>query len=168
MITQNELKETMKNDHNTGKFTWLVANSSKIKIGDRAGSLNSIGYRRIKINGKDYLEHRLVWLYHYGYLPTKHLDHINGIRDDNRIDNLREATSAENHQNRSKSKNNTSGFMGVTWAKHANKWQSRICKGGKNHHLGYYDTPEEAHAAYVKTKAELHTFNPTIRTEHYV
>ena len=161
-MTQDEVKEIFSNDASTGEFTWLVANSTKIKIGDRAGSVHKAsGYRVIRVNGKLYKEHRLAWLYHYGYMPTKQLDHINGDRSDNRITNLREATNAENHQNLGKNKNNTSGFTGVTDC--GNKWRAYIHKDGKKHHLGYHITREDAHAAHLKAKSELHTFQPTLR-----
>jgi hypothetical protein len=162
-MTQDEVKQILNNDSATGEFTWLVPRGTKIKIGDRAGNLRPDGYRRIYVDGKGHLEHRLVWLYYYGYLPTKPLDHINGIRNDNRIDNLREACHAENGQNMGKNKNNTSGFTGVTFHKPTGKWMAHIAKNGKKYHLGLFYTPEEAHDAYLKAKANLHTFQPTLR-----
>jgi hypothetical protein len=132
--------------------------------GDIAGSISkTTGYRQIQINKKCYKEHRLAWLYVHGTLPTNHIDHINGNKHDNRIDNLREATHSENHQNRCTQHNNTSGFTGVVWHKRENKWQSRISIDGVRVQLGYFNTPYEAHLAYLKAKAELHTFNPTPR-----
>lgn len=162
-MTQDEVKQIFSNDATTGEFTWLVSTSNRIKVGDRAGNLSKTGYRQIQINNKRYYEHRLAWLYHYGYLPTKQIDHKNGDPTDNRIDNLREATDAENKQNLVKYKNNSSGFMGVTFHKESGKWLARINKGGKAYRLGLFNTPEEAHDAYLKAKANLHTFQPTLR-----
>jgi hypothetical protein len=166
MITQNELKQMLDYDPITGQFTWAVPNegATSVKIGKIAGHTNKIsGYHQICVNGKLYQSHRLAWLYVYGSFPSKNIDHINGVRDDNRIDNLREANYIENGQNRSINKNNTSGFIGVSYHKKQCKWTSRITFNYKIMNLGYFDTAEEAHQAYVKAKSELHTFNPTIR-----
>jgi len=162
-MTQEELKQFLFYSDIISRFTWLVSTNKRIKIGDIAGCDRGDGYRQMKINGNKYLEHRLVWLYHYGYMPTKGIDHINGDKSDNRIANLREATDSQNSQNRGIHKNNKTGFMGVTFHKPSGKWAAGIMKNGKKYHLGYYDTPEEARDAYLKAKSELHTFNPTQR-----
>jgi len=164
MINQ-QIKEILHYSSDTGKITWLISpKHTTIKVGDRAGCFNkTTGYRSIRVNGKLYQEHRLAWLLHYGYLPAKDIDHRNGIKTDNRIDNLREATDAENQQNRGKRKDNSSGYTGVSFHKPTGKWLSQIAKNGKKYNLGYYDTPELAHEAYLKAKAELHTFQPEPR-----
>ena len=162
-MTQDELKSILLYCLITGHFTWLKTNSKKMKIGDRAGCIRIDGYRSIKINGKTYLEHRLVWLFHHGYFPSKDIDHINGDKTDNRICNLREATPAENGQNFGKFKNNTTGFTGASFHKRTGKWQAQISKNGKAIHLGLFNTPEEAHDVYLKAKANLHTFQPVPR-----
>jgi hypothetical protein len=162
-VTQDELKQILFYCAITGHFTWLVSTARRIKIGDRAGTPNEKGYIIIQINGKLYRAHRLAWLYVHGYLPTKQIDHKNGIKDDNRIDNLREATNSENHQNKGKRKDNTSGFTGVTFHKPTGKWLAQIGIGGKKHFLGLFNTREEARDAYLKAKSELHTFNPIPR-----
>jgi hypothetical protein len=163
-MTQDELNNILDYNPTKDEFTWLISTNRRIKIGDRAGCIDkSKGYRHIRINGKDYLEHRLVWLWYNGYLPTKDIDHINGIKDDNRICNLREATPAENGQNFGKFKNNTTGFTGASFHKRTGKWQAQISKNGKAIHLGLFNTPEEAHDVYLKAKANLHTFQPVPR-----
>jgi hypothetical protein len=161
-LTQQYLSEILDYNPVTGVFTWKVSRGSN-KAGNRAGSSHSRGYRVIRINGKNYKEHRLAWLYYYGYMPTKQLDHRSGVKDDNRIDNLREASNAENQQNLGKNINNTSGFTGVTYDKRSGKWMARIKKDGKRIFLGSFNTPELAYAAYLKAKSELHTFNPIPR-----
>ena len=162
-MTQDELKQILFYCAITGHFTWLVSNSNSVTVGTRAGTPKKPGYRQVKINNKRYYEHRLAWLYHYGYLPTKQIDHINGDRSDNRITNLREATPAENSQNKGKNKTNTSGYTGVSLDKVSGKLRAQIQKDGKKIFLGLFNTPEEGHEAYLKAKAKLHTFQPTLR-----
>lgn len=158
-MTQDELKTKLSYDPTSGMFYWVSGVPSTM-IGKRAGTTDISGYRRIGINNKTYLEHRLVWLYAHGYFPTHCIDHINGVKDDNRIRNLREATNTENMENRQKQRNNTSGFIGVTWNKSKKKWQSQLMKHGKNYFLGYFNEPEIAHEAYLKAKSEYHQFQP--------
>ena len=123
------------------------------------GCKNFKGYIKINIYGKEYLAHRLAWLYVYGKLPESFLDHINEIRDDNRITNLRLATLQENYHNISKpQKNNKSGILGVCRANCGKKWRADICFNGKIKYLGVFNTAEQAYDAYLKAKRELHTF----------
>jgi hypothetical protein len=103
---------------------------SKYKFGDKAGTLNKNGYRVIRISGKVFLEHRLIWLMHYGKLPT-FIDHINGIRNDNRIENLRESTLTQNQQNKKLSKANTTGFKNVYFHKKSKLYRVSIRFNGK-------------------------------------
>lgn len=154
-MDKNKLQENLRCENS--QFYWIVRPAHRIKIGDRAGSLTKNGYWSITIDGKRYLEHRLVWLWHHGYLPTKLIDHINGDPSDNRIENLREATYAENQQNRGKQKNNTSGYKGVT--KKGNRWMAQIRINGEKIYLGTFDTAYEAHLAYEKAALIYHPFN---------
>lgn len=121
------------------------------------------GYLHVKLHGKKYMAHRLAWLLHTGSRPSQQLDHINGVRDDNRIDNLRECTPAENQQNLTKYKNNSSGVQGVCWHKRDEKWMARINVDGKCINLGYFNTVEEATAARAAAKQKYHKFNPVDR-----
>lgn len=115
-----------------------------------AGIVIGSGYVVIKINRRMYLAHRLAWLTVYGYWPAAEIDHINGMRHDNRIANLREATRTENARNRKLPRHNTSGHKGVTWDAAANKWKSRVGVGrGVQRSLGYFDKLEDAAAAYA-------------------
>jgi hypothetical protein len=142
----------------TGVFTRLVTRGTT-RAGDVAGHVNSFGYRCIQLDGREYRAHRLVWLYVNGTWPNGQLDHINGIKDDNRICNLREATTAQNQQNlRRPRSDNTSGYLGVTWDKRRGKWRAQIGTNGAIRHRGYFTTPEDAHQAYVQAKRELHPF----------
>ena len=151
MITQSELKEILHYDPDTGIFTGI-----EIKRGCRknglAGYLKQEGYIQIKIFGKIYPAHRLAWLYTHGSFPINDIDHINGIRNDNRIINLREATHSQNQAN--KKYRNNSGYKGVS--KNKNKWQANIKVGKKTLYLGYFDTKEEAHEAYKQASIKHH------------
>ena len=118
---------------------------------------------RFRIGQRLYSAHRLAWLYMTGSWPTSHIDHINGDRRDNRFCNLREATPAENAQNKSLYSNNTSGYPGVHWDRKAQLWRAQIRVQGRRIHLGRFPTPDEAYRAYLKGKAEYHTFQPAPR-----
>lgn len=147
--TQEFLKTVFLYDETTGIFTWVRPwAASSALIGKRAGSLarHGNGYIVMSLGGKRYYAHRLAWLYVHGEWPkTKHLDHINGIKTDNRIGNLREATSRQNSMNCKINKLNTSGFRGVTWCSQAGKWQAKCrMKDGTTRHLGTFSDPAEA------------------------
>ena len=131
---------------------------SHCKIGSVAGYLNYDGYRHIRIRGKIYKAHRLVWLWHHGTWPNPEADHINRIPSDNRIENLREATHQENSENRGIRNDNTSSQTGVSWYKPTKKWVAHIGVGGKQIHLGYFDDFDEACAAREEAKIKYHLF----------
>lgn len=158
MITQELLHKMFFYDPNSGSllFKPYLANKRKKQV---AGYPHSRGYLCVSIEGKKHLLHRLVWMFHYGSFPSKQIDHVNGIKTDNRIENLREANNSENQQNQKKPpSSNTSGFLGVTKYKKRNNWVAGIKINGKRINLGYFDSPEEAHAVYLAKKKELHPF----------
>jgi hypothetical protein len=109
-----------------------------------AGGINGQGYRLLKYNGKKVPAHRIVWLMVNGDWPTAHVDHINGDRLDNRIENLRVVENDENARNRRMPANNTSGVMGVTWSNVHGRWMSQITNRGSKKHLGLFDDFDEA------------------------
>lgn len=159
ILTQERLKELLHYDPETGAFTWLVTkNNRKAKNGDKLCSIGCGGYLRVSIDRKRYLLHRLAWLYVNGKLPTDQIDHINRIRSDNRICNLRLATDSENRQNMSISQKNTSGHTGVTFYKRDKTWQAQIFLDYKNHFLGRFKNIESAIEARKNAKANLHKF----------
>lgn len=106
--------------------------------GNEAVNNNHEGYRRGVINGKPYYSHRVIWAMYTGFWPVEQIDHENGIRHDNRIGNLREATNMENSINQKLRSTNTSGTSGVSWSKGMGKWLSRISSAGRIVHLGYF------------------------------
>lgn len=158
LLSQEKLKSLLHYDPETGVFTWLVRASSSAKVGSVAGCLETYGYVVIRIDRKNYKAHRLAWLYLHGNLPPKQLDHINRDRSDNRICNLRLATSAENNQNRSLSTKNTSGHIGVCWFKRTKKWKANIKLNNKEIHLGYFTDLSEAIEARKAAEVKFHTF----------
>lgn len=147
IIDQRSLKKILSYDEKTGVFTWIIKRQNVV-VGRVAGHKDSLGYERITISGKIYLAHRLAWLYVHGHMPEKEIDHINRIRNDNRIANLREATSQLNSLNTGMYKNNTSGSKGVYFNKRAKKWQAQILIDGKREHLGLYDDVKRADIAF--------------------
>lgn len=163
-VTSERLKELLDYCPETGLFRWRVNRRPKFKAGDIAGSTSTKGYRDIKIDEVSYRLHRLAWLYMTGEWPKDQLDHINGIKSDNRFANLREVTNAQNCQNQGKRKNNTSGFNGVHWSKRMHKWQVSISVNMKRIHLGYFDDPEQAGAVYELAKAKYHVHSPVHET----
>lgn len=131
----------------TGKLIWLKDKGPNAKQGQEAGVTRSDGYIQIEFKRKKYLAHRLAWLLHYGKLPVQ-LDHINGVRADNRLDNLREVTSRENSLNRKVHRDGK--LAGCYHHKPSNMWQARTMKSGVRVSFGYYKTEQEAHDAYIK------------------
>jgi hypothetical protein len=145
MIEQDLLKELLHYCPEHGVFTWR-------HNGKECGYISNFGYRIIKINNKPYVAHRLAWVYIYGCSPSEYIDHINGCRSDNRIDNLRAATRSINSKNTKKRSDNNSGVMGVSWDKRYNRWQSYLNSGGKRKHLGYFDNIFDAAAARISAQ----------------
>ena len=156
ILTQEHLKELFNYDPGTGNLVRLVRTSSNANIGDIVGYKNTNGHLQVRINGKYLLVHRVIWLYMNGSWPLCQIDHVNGVRTDNRLKNLREVSSAENSQNRRNAhSNNITGLLGVS--PHGKNYQTAILANGKRKYIGTFKTPELAHEAYLKAKRELHS-----------
>lgn len=153
VLTVEYLRNALSYDQGTGVFTWLPG---QFRAGRVAGSLNHWGYSRITIDGLNYQAHRLAWFHVHGEWPAVEIDHINGVRDDNRLSNLRLADRFINTQNVSIRSDSRSGFMGVSFYKRTGKWKAQIKALGRTLGLGYFSTPEEAHQAYIKAKTIHH------------
>ena len=136
MITQDKLKEYF--DYKEGKLFWKKQSSSNICIGVEAGTTNKRGYVQVKIFNKRYYAHRLVFFMFYCYFPQE-VDHIDGNKTNNRIENLRSATKSQNQHNARINVNNTSGVKGISWDKRCGKWKAQIAVNKKNYHLGRFD-----------------------------
>ena len=155
-ITVETLRCLLDYDPKTGIFRWLV-NRQRIKMGAVAGTIDHYGYIVIMVNGTNLKAHRLAWLYTHGVWPEQQIDHINGVKADNRIANLRDVPQSMNQHNQVRTKkNNTSGFCGVSWEKRDKRWRAMIMVNGRKQHIGLFDTPEAAHAAYLAAKLRLH------------
>jgi hypothetical protein len=142
-------------DPGTGVFLWLVNRTKTARAGTVAGSITSQGYQRIKIDGRSYKSHRLVWFYMTGCWPTEEIDHMDGIQSNNRWANIRQATRAMNRENQHAARtDNASGLIGVSLTR--GKWQVRIQVAGKRKCLGTFTNPETAHAVYLESKRNLH------------
>jgi hypothetical protein len=154
-MTADELRDFLLYDPVTGIFTWKQRAAKCIHIGDIAGNVDKIGYVTIGIKKKIYKAHRLAWLYTHGNWPVGLIDHINGIKSDNKLTNLRVVDETGNSENiRQPNKRNKSGFLGVIW--YQNKWRASITVNKKTRWLGDYATPEEAHQAYLLAKRKYH------------
>lgn len=152
-LTQDEIKSLF--DYKNGKLVWKIKPNRNIRVGDAAGSMDSRGYLQTKHNGIVYLNHRLIWLMHYGYLPEQ-IDHINGNRMDNRIENLRPATKQQNQHNAKRRVDNRSGVKGVSWLKDSRKWRADIQINGKRHCLGRFDSIENAKEFIMLAREMMH------------
>ena len=146
MLTQELVKELF--DYRDGVLYWKVPKAYKIKVGDKAGGINAQNYMKVKINGRTYSVHRIIFLYHHGYLP-KMIDHADRNPLNNCIDNLREATSSQNQQNTTRRKTNK--YKGVFHEKRRpNLWRARIGVNNEDLCLGYFSSEIEAARAYDK------------------
>lgn len=154
-LTQARLQELFYYDQATGIFTRKVA-TSNVKAGKTTGSLDSKGHLNFRVDKRMHLAHRLAWLYCYGEFPSGQIDHINGVRTDNRIANLRDVPASINAQNIRRARaDNKTGFLGVS--KHAGgKYVAQIQVNGKVTHLGLFTDPEVAHQAYLSAKRIHH------------
>ncbi len=159
-ISIQDLRAVLNYDPEIGEFTWKVMLSSRGLIGTRAGTKNNwgrtSGYFKIRINKKDYWRHRLAWFYMTGEWPQDQIDHINGIKGDDRFCNLREATHSENQQNCILPRHNTSGHKGVSWRKSNEKWYAYIKKNGKMVSLGLFDNIDDAIRARATAAPKYH------------
>ena len=163
MITQNHLKEIVYYDPETGVFTWKPRPIRDGRMrrhdlqwntryaGRRADRVAPSGYRRISLGNKKMQAHRAAWLYVNGYLPPE-IDHVNRVRGDNRITNLRPASHAENIVNQSPQARRNGALKGAY--RHRKRWHAKITLDWKVIFLGSFDTAEEAHAVYMKAAKE--------------
>lgn len=148
-ISQEQVKSLF--NYRGGFLYWKYRVNSKVPAGTKAGSPHSNGYICIRIKGQLHYAHRLIFLYFKGFLP-KYVDHINNIRDDNKIENLRECEHSQNHANRKKA-------GGISYRKKENKYTARIGVKSRQIWIGSFDTEIEAKRAYnERAKKEFGEF----------
>ena len=152
-ITQDLVKNLF--DYQNGVLVWKIKLNKRISINSIAGSKDGNGYVQVMINGKRYKAHRLIFKMFNGEVPEI-IDHINGVRDDNRIENLRPASLSGNAQNSKKPQRNTSGFKNVYWHKAFGLWQVAITAKNKMLHIGYYKDIHAANIAAISARKQHH------------
>lgn len=160
ILTQEYLRSLFDYNAETGVFTRLRNKTRTDRIGRPAGYVCGKGHLSLTLDGASYLVHRLAWLYVYGKWPEGQIDHINRVKTDNRIANLRDVTQSANQHNSNVRRDNWTGFTGVSWNVKLTRWRARIVAARKSIHLGYYSTPQEASAAYLAAKAVYHPTAP--------
>ncbi|MNF85954.1 AP2 domain protein [compost metagenome] len=144
MITTQRLRELL--EYRDGKLFWKICRKGR-SAGSEVGSLTHHGYLRAVVDGERHMVHRIVWALHHGKWPEGIVDHIDGVRLNNRIENLRSVDHQQNMRNQKLPATNTSGFIGVFWNCRRNRWVAQIKVDGKYKHVGYFDTAQAADTA---------------------
>lgn len=158
ILTQARLRELLEYSPETGVFKWRVNRQGHCKAADVAGARRHDGYIRITVDQHRVWAHRLVWLYVNGTWPLQQIDHINGNPSDNRLANLRDVSPQTNMQNERQARRRKNGgtLLGAHWCMTWKRWKSSIITSGKLMHVGWFDTEQQAHDAYVAAKRRLH------------
>jgi len=152
-LTQEYLNSIF--EYKEGALYWKIRPSYRADIGDMAGTLSNTGYYAVSIKRKKYSVHRLIFLMHHGYLPEI-IDHIDGNKLNNTIENLRQVNSAQNIWNQPTRSTNTSGAKNVSWHKRQKKWNVKIMVNGVNKHIGCFDDFEFAELVSIEAIAKYH------------
>ncbi len=153
-ITQELLQKIF--HYEDGYLIWKQKIGPRVVVGKIAGR-NVHGYKMIGLMGKGHLTHRLIFMFHHGYFPQE-VDHIDGNKHNNKIENLRAATRSENAKNQKLKTSNTSGHKNVAWAKREQKWRVRLTVNGKDKHIGYFIDRELADLVAIES-CNLHHKN---------
>lgn len=162
-LTVERLKVLLEYAPELGVFFWRRSLGNGVMSGDIAGQRNEHGRVYIGVDGRRYPASHLAWLSVYGVWPSMEIDHINGDPSDDRIANLRDVSHQINLQNRTRSNlrktGRSSAFLGVSWKKDKSKWVANISTARRTKHLGYFDSEQSAHEAYVNAKRAQHEGN---------
>ena len=157
-LTAERLRYLLSYDSESGIFHWRNPTCTRIKVGDLAGrSCNRNRYRRIKLDGREYLARRLAWLYVSGVWPQCVIDHKHGTSVGDGIDNLRDVSQSFNQQNRTAAgRNSNTGILGVSYCSKTCKFRARIEVRGRDIYLGHHVKVQDAQAAYLQAKHDYH------------
>jgi hypothetical protein len=149
-LSFEDVRRILDYDPRTGILVWRAKINihAKIIVGNIAGTLDPSGYIYITIRNRKYRAHRLAWFWTHGVWPKDQIDHVNGIASDNRIANLREATTAQNSHNRKNGKTNKTGYTGIRFIEKRNVYVAVSVTNGVSKYLGSFETAEAASAAY--------------------
>lgn len=153
MLTQQQIIDLF--EYKDGHLYWKQSTSTKIKEGSLAGSLSNRGYYQVGVGKKTYLVHRIAFLYVHGWLPET-LDHVDGNRQNNRIENLRPATRAQNNRNARVRKDSVSGVKNVKWHKPLKKWLVSLRIDNKPSHIGVFEDLELANLVASEFRDKYH------------
>jgi hypothetical protein len=171
MIDARKIREIFDYDAQRGFLVWRARSAEDFygkhphrtcaswnnkNAGKPAGWVDKFGYVWVRIGVDKVLAHRVVWAFVYGEWPCGALDHKNCIKSDNRAENLRIASPAQNAANRRRQSNNTSGVKGVFWNPRSSKWMVRIKKDGVLMHIGVFDSLDDAALAYEQAAIKVH------------
>lgn len=161
-LKASEVRALFTYDKDEGILRWRNASGrhGRYPAGSRAGSPNADGYLQVRVNGQSYRTARLIWLYVTGEWPKHQVDHEDRNPANDKWENLREATQSQNKANSGKYKAEKAscslkGVQAVQKRKSI-RYRAIATKDGVRRHLGYFDTPEQAHAAHLKASEELH------------
>ena len=154
-ILVEELRRLFRYEAHEGKLYWAVP-VSNVAAGRRVGEHRKNGYHRIRIKRRYYAYHRVVWAMVHGEWPSLSIDHINGVKDDNRIANLRLATAVQNLANKNADRPSMSGYRGLCWDKRKKRWRASARVNGKRVCFGRYKDPYDAHLAYCRGIVAAH------------
>ena len=139
-----------------GRPEWVWKGWNARFAGKVAGSVKKSGYVYVALVETMVSAHRLAFAHYHGHWPNGDVDHINRVKGDNRISNLRDVDrSVNNHNRRLAGKNSKSGVLGVWWAENMGKWVTQIRVNGKKKHIGSFDSQREAHEAYLEAKSRM-------------
>ena len=163
-MSPDQLRRLFDLNAETGEIRWSTACSRGSLTHRVAGSNLNSGYRQVKVGGCSYLVHRVIWAIVYGVWPERAIDHIDGNRSNNAVTNLRLATASQNMQNLAvKQTKSASGLMGAIHvpgtSRRRERWESRIRVGGVQKYLGSFESPQDAHTAYMNAKSQHHPYS---------
>lgn len=150
-----EIRDCINLNKDTGELTWKYRVNNAVEVGRPIGTAHNKGYKFFRLNKTFYFNHRVVWYLAYGGWPKGEIDHINGIKDDNRLINLRDVTHRQNMLNKKSEQVSTSNYKGVHWHKNNKKWRATLWNGSSKIHLGVFNCEMSAALAYDHAAKEV-------------